>query len=203
MHNLINAFPLYNFLKYCNNSSLEKIILDCGAGGANPPLSLFYEFSYETYGVELCEDQLAKACDFSEVHNMDLNIIKGDMTILPFDNEFFSFLYSYNTTVHMRKHDFKKAIAEFHRVLKAGGLSYVNFLTEECETFGKGTQISEGEFKQTEDGEEVFYCHYKEEEIHQLFCNFDMLYKEKRIVERNIDNKIFKSAYLDYIIKKK
>lgn len=52
MYNLINAFPLYNFLKYCNNSSHEKIILDCGAGGANPPLSLFYEFAYKTYGIE-------------------------------------------------------------------------------------------------------------------------------------------------------
>ncbi len=61
MHNLINAIPLYNFLKYCNNNSSEKIILDCGAGGSNPPLSLFYEFGYETYGIEIYEDQLEKA----------------------------------------------------------------------------------------------------------------------------------------------
>lgn len=51
MHNLINAFPLYNFLKHCSSTSYEKTILDCGAGGLNPPLSLFYEFEYKTYGI--------------------------------------------------------------------------------------------------------------------------------------------------------
>lgn len=58
MHNLISAFPLYNFLKYCNTSSSEKIVLDCGNGGANSPLSLFYEFGYKTYGIEISEQQL-------------------------------------------------------------------------------------------------------------------------------------------------
>ncbi|MBZ9634051.1 hypothetical protein [Clostridium sp. FP1] len=61
MHNLISAFPLYNFLKYCNTNSLEKNILDCGAGGSNPPLSLFYEFGYKTYGNEIYKEQLEKA----------------------------------------------------------------------------------------------------------------------------------------------
>jgi hypothetical protein len=42
------ATPLYEFLRQCNASPLAKKILDCGAGGARPPLSLFHHHGYET-----------------------------------------------------------------------------------------------------------------------------------------------------------
>lgn len=202
MHNLINAYPLYNFLKYCNSTPQEKTILDCGAGGLNPPLSLFYEFGYRTYGIEKCDDQLKKANEFCKMHNMNLNIIKGDMTNIPFEKDFFSFLFSYNTSVHMKKEDFLLALHEFSRVLKCDGLCYVNFLTEECDSYGKGLEINSGEFVQSEEGEEVLYSHYKEEEIIRYLDNFEILYREKRIITRNIDGKKYTSGYLDYILKK-
>lgn len=203
MHNLINAFPLYNFLKYCNSSSHEKIILDCGAGGSNPPVSLFYEFKYKTYGIELSEEQLKKANEFCKVHNMDLNIISGDMTKIPFQREFFSFLFSYNTSVHMQKKDFSLALSEFYRVLKHEGLCYVNFLSEECDSYGKGMQVGEGEFIQIEDNQEVLYCHYKDNKIEQCFSEFEIIYKEKRVIKRKIGNEVYTSAYFDYILMKK
>lgn len=203
MHNLISAFPLYNFLKYCNNSTLEKVILDCGAGGANPPLSLFNEFGYKTYGIEICEEQLEKANLFCNKHNTPLNIVNGDMKNLPFTDEFFSFLYSYNTSVHMKKEDFSLALLEFYRVLKHGGLCYVNFLSKECTSYGKGTEISDGEFMQIEDNEEVYYSHYRDDEVEQYLSGFEIIYKEKRIIDRKIDDEKYTSAYFDYILMKK
>jgi ubiquinone/menaquinone biosynthesis C-methylase UbiE len=202
MHNLINAFPLYNFLKYCNSSSHEKIILDCGAGGNYPPLSLFYEFKYKTYGIELSEEQLKKANEFCKIHGMDLNIISGDMTKVPFEKEFFSFLYSYNTSVHMKKTDFLSAMQEFYRVLKPNGLCYVNFLSEECDSYGKGIESSTGEFKQKESGEEVLYSHYKVDELKKYFNGFNIVYSEKRVIRRNMDGKEYITGFLDYILKK-
>lgn len=203
MHNLINAFPLYNFLKHCNSSSHEKIILDCGAGGANPPLSLFHEFGYETYGIELSEEQLEKADEFCKIHDVDLNIMKGDMTKIPFEEEFFSFLFSYNTSVHTKKEDFLLALNEFSRVLKPEGLCYVDFLSNECSSYGKGLEVSPGEFLQTEDGEEVLYCHYDEKELESHFNGFEVMYKEKRVITRNMDGETYVSGYLDYILKKR
>lgn len=203
MNNLISAFPLYNFLKYCNDSSLEKVILDCGAGGINPPLSLFYEFGYKTYGIEICEEQLEKANLFCDENNINLNITTGDMKEIPFGDEFFSFLFSYNTSVHMKKKDFLFALKEFYRVLKPEGLCYVNFLNEECDSYGKGNQVNEGEFIQIEDGQGVFYCHYKEDEIEQCFNGFEILYKEKRTIQRKIDGEKYTSSYFDYILMKK
>lgn len=203
MKNIIPAIPLYNFLKYCNNIANNKSILDCGAGGSNPPLSLFHEFGYKTYGIEISDEQLEKANSFCREHDVDLNIKFGDMKDLPFNNEFFSFLYSYNTSVHMKKSDLLIALSEFHRVLKVGGLCYLNFLGEDCDTYGKGKQMGEGEFLQVEEGCEVLYCHYKDNEMEQYFGNFEIIYKEKRVVKRTINAKENTSSFLDYILMKK
>ena len=204
MHNLINAIPLYNFIKYCNAASLEKDILDCGAGGANPPLSLFKEFNYNTCGIELSDEQIEKANSFCSEHDVELNIIKGDMTKLPFQNRSFNFLYSYNTSVHIRKADFKKALREFYRVLNNTGLCYVNFLSEDCDSFGQGIPLGDGEFKNVEDGEEVIYVHYKEEEVEKLIISlgFKIIYKEKRVISRFMDEIEAKTSHLDFILKK-
>jgi len=203
MHNLINAFPLYNFLKYCNGTSLEKTVLDCGAGGKNPPLSLFHEFGYKTYGIEKFEDQLERADEFCKRHNTELNIVSGDMTDIPFENEFFSFLFSYNTSVHMKKRDFAVALREFARVLKPGGLCYVNFLNDECDSYGKGKEVNPGEFVQIEDGEEVRYSHYREDELAALLVDFDIVYEETRVLTRAINDGKYKSGYIDYILIKR
>lgn len=204
MHNLIKAVPLYNFIRYCNESGLEKTVLDCGAGGSNPPLSLFWEFGYKTYGIELSEEQLLKANSFCEKYNMNLNIKQGDMTKLSFENNNFSFLFSYNTSVHILKKYFNDAIDEFYRVLKKDGFCYINFLSEECDSFGQGTSLEKGEFLNIEDGEEVIYVHYKEKEIEDALeaKGFEIIYKEKRIINRINGDEESKSSSFDYIVKK-
>ena len=60
----------------------------------------------------------------------------------------------------MRKEDFILAVSEFYRVLKNGGLCYVNFLSEECDSFGKGQQIGQGQFIHIDDNESTLYWGY-------------------------------------------
>lgn len=61
MNEVIRQIPLYRFLKYCNDTNMEKSVLDCGAGGNCPPLSLFADYGYKTTGIEFDEEQLRKA----------------------------------------------------------------------------------------------------------------------------------------------
>jgi SAM-dependent methyltransferase len=133
---------------------------------------------------------------------MDLNIIKGDMTNLPFDDGKFSFLFSYNTSVHMQKCDFAGAIREFSRVLIPGGLCFVNFLNSDCDTYGRGIEIAPGEFLQMDCGEEVQYTHYKDDEPVSLFDGFDIIYSEKSKIKRNVDGRNYTSGYLNFILKR-
>ena len=88
----IGPAPLYRFLHYCRQSSLEKTVLDCGAGGAEPPLAMFYHRGYETHGVDISNRQLAKTREFCRIHNLDLGILKADMRDLPFADALHEYL---------------------------------------------------------------------------------------------------------------
>lgn len=201
MSNIINAIPLYSFIRYCNTCKLEKKVLDCGAGGSNPPLSLFKEFGFDVYGIDNSKEQIDKSREFEYKHNVNLNISFGDMLDLPFDDKAFSFVYTYNTSVHMRKVDFVKAFSEMFRVMKIEGLCFINFLSEECDTYGRGNEVAEGEYICDEDG--TRFTHYKKDEIMSIINKFELVYFEEKKIIRYIDGNEIKSGFYDLIIKKK
>ncbi len=91
--------PLYRFLEYCNAevSEGEGKVLDCGAGGSKPPLSLFKSHGFNTYGIEFNEDQVKRANSYGEANGQVLNVVLGDMTKLPYEDNTFDFVYSYNS----------------------------------------------------------------------------------------------------------
>ncbi len=194
--------PLYKFLNFCNQSDLEKSVLDLGAGGNCPPLALFHDFGYKTYGIEYSDSQIESSHAFSKEHKLELNISKGDMRKLPFENESISFIYSFNTIFHMKKEDIAKTVEEIKRVLRPGGISFINFLSINDADFGQGEKIGEGEFLQGEDGETVIHTYFKVEEADQYFKDMKLLLKENRIIERIYDGEMIKQGYIDYIVQK-
>lgn len=46
------------------------------------------------------------------------------------------------------------------------------------------------------------YCHYKDDEPENYFQGFKIIYSEKRIIRRYIDEEEYISGYLDYILEK-
>jgi ubiquinone/menaquinone biosynthesis C-methylase UbiE len=193
---------LYKFLNYCNDINLEKSVLDCGAGGNCPPLALFLECGYKTYGIEISNSQIERAKTFSKEHNVELNISKGDIRKLAFEDESISYIYSYNTIFHMKKEDIAKAVAEIKRVLKPGGICFINFLSVNDCDYGKGEQVGEGEFLQSEGDEEVIHTYYDIEEAETHFKDMKILFKENRILERIYEGEKIKQGYIDYIVQK-
>lgn len=203
MKKIVGPAPLYTFLKFCNLSPLDKEVLDCGAGGKYPPLSLFYEHGYKTWGIEIYEEGINKAMEFSKENNMDLKIIKGDMCNIPFDNESISFAYSYNSIFHMPKKGIELAIKEIERVLKKDGLCFINLLSVEDCGYGEGKELNKGEFVQSEYEKQVIHSYYEDNEADKYFNSFEVIRKEKRIIEQKIDEEDYKFVYIDYICRKK
>lgn len=187
------ATPLYKFLRECNSSPLKKTILDCGAGGDDPPLQLFYDYGYETYGIEVAENPLKQATDFCRENKVELNILKGDMRRIPFKSEAFSFVYSYNAIFFMTKKDIAAAMKEIERVIKSNGLCFVNFLSVDDpkrNTFCKSFLGSTG------------FSYHEDDEPDKYFRNFEILHKEKRITRKLWESKYLVQADIDYIAKK-
>lgn len=194
MKKVIWATPLYKFLRYCNDSPLEKIVLDCGAGGDDPPLQLFYENGYKTFGVEVSKDPFRQAKKFCKEHSLKLNILKGDMRYLSFISESFSFVYSFNAIFFMTKKDIEVSIKEIERVLKPSGLCFVNFVSVD--------EPDKGPFCKPFLGNPRFSQH-EDDEPDQYFSHFEIIHKEKRIIEKRTHGKRLVQVYIDYIAKKK
>jgi len=199
-NNIIWATPLYEFLRRCNASSLPKVVLDCGAGGSQPPLSLFYQHGYKTYGVEIAEIPLAEAQQFCEEQQMDLDIIQGDMRMIPFPDDLFSFAYSFNAIDFMTKPDIALAMREITRTLSPDGLCYVNFLSvddeETWEPFCK--TASSLRLLKSES-----FAHFEDDEADVFFEDYVVLRKEKRLTHKLWDGKVRRRAEVEYIARKK
>jgi len=198
MIDVIWATPLYEFLRQCNASPVEKTILDCGAGGSPPPLSLFYQYGYRTYGVEIAEEALAKAQQFCREQGMLLNILRGDMRNIPFASESFGGVYSFNAIFFMTKPDIAQAMGEIERVLKPEGLCYVNFQSVDdpddrpfCETAPARYLLKSERFAKHEDDEADVY-----------FQHFDILRKQKMLIDKAHGGGRLKQAYVEYIARK-
>jgi ubiquinone/menaquinone biosynthesis C-methylase UbiE len=179
---------------------VEKTILDCGAGGKNPPLSLFYQHGFMTVGIEIQQEALDEATAYCQKNNMPLNIMRGDMRNLPFTDKAFGFVYSYNAIFFMTKTDIESSIREMNRVLMSGGICFVNLKSVDdldnrvfCATAYARRLLGSERFAKYEDNEADGY-----------FANFEILRKEKRFIEKKLENgDRMKQVLIDYMARKK
>ncbi|MCK4700711.1 MAG: class I SAM-dependent methyltransferase [Bacteroidales bacterium] len=170
--------------------------MDCGAGGEDPPLSMFYDFEYECHGVEIAEDALEKAKEYCQKTNSGLNIIKADMRKLPYPDAMFGFVYAYNAIFFMSKVDIKRTISEINRVLKPEGLFYVNFATVEDPNCGPFNERASKLYKSKR------FSQFKDDEADSYFKGFQILRKEKIWIEKIVENDVVMQVYVDYIVRK-
>ena len=196
---VIWATPLYEFLRQCNASALAKRVLDCGAGGTEPPLSLFYQYGYETCGIEIATHALDQASQFCRDSGMPLRIFRGDMRTIPFASESFSFVYSFNSIMFMTKPDIARSMREMERVLRPSGLLYVNFVSVDepdkgpfCDTAPARLLLKSERFAQHEDNEPDAF-----------FDAFEILRKEKRFEDKVHGSGRSLQVYIEYIAQKR
>lgn len=199
MIEISTATPLYEFLRLCNLNPLPKKILDCGAGWANTKLSLFYQHGYEAFGLEINREALDEAVEFCKENNYALHLIHADMRHIPFADESFSFVYSYNAVSFMTKPDIQNSVNELRRVLKTGGLCYVNFDSvddPDNDPFNKNSfayrLLKSERFSKFEDNEADIF-----------FESCEIIRKEKRLIEKIENGNKYMQAYTDYIARKK
>ena len=200
MIEVIWATPLYEFLRQCNESSLPREVLDCGAGGSRPPLSLFCHYGYRTCGIEIAEEPLAQAQRFCKENDMALNIIRGDMRFIPFPDGSFSFVYSYNAIDFMTKPDIAVSMREITRVLRPEGLCFVNFMSvddAECWEPFCDTAPARDLLKSTG------FAHFEDDEADVYFEAFEIVRKEKRLFEKLWEGRMMKQATIEYIARKR
>jgi ubiquinone/menaquinone biosynthesis C-methylase UbiE len=197
---VIWATELYDYLRRCNESPLTKDVLDCGAGGSCPPLSLFHQHGYRTCGIEIAERPLEEAQRFCAESRMQLDIIRGDMRSIPFPRESFSFVYSYNAIFFMTKPDIGISMREMARVLRPHGLCYVNFLSvDDAETWEPFCETASARRLLSSEG----FAHFEDNEADVYFGDFEVVRKEKRLIDKLVEGRVCRRAEVEYIARKR
>lgn len=207
MNQVIYPSAVYGFLEFISRyeqfseSQLGRKILDCGAGGKKPPLGLFYEHGFDTYGIDISQSGIDAAIEFAEYHDMNLRITLGDMREIPFEDETFDFVYEYYSMVHLTKTDIKQAISEMGRVLKPEGFLFCGFMSHETWPV-HGEERNPGEFWMEEDNDVIVHSFFRDDEIPRLLEHFNIYQLEKRFLRypwrfRNLPKEYWLSMYDD------
>jgi ubiquinone/menaquinone biosynthesis C-methylase UbiE len=190
---IVWPLSVYRFLSIIERIELDRKILDCGAGGPRPPLALFHKYGYETHGIDISESAIAASEKFANEHGLNLNIIKGDMREIPFEDSSFSFIFSQNSICHLTKRDAMKSITEMGRVLKLGGYLLVDFMSSESSYYGSpslGEEVGSGEYQYTDDdGDIVLHSFHTDDEPDKYFTGLEIIRKVKT-VSQNTRSKV-------------
>jgi ubiquinone/menaquinone biosynthesis C-methylase UbiE len=208
VHLLEVIWPLsvYRFLKIIQKTELERKILDCGAGGPRPPLALFRRRGFETHGIDISKAAIVAAEKFAVAHGFNLNIIRGDMREIPFDDSSFSYVFSQNSICHLTKKDTMKAIKEMSRVLKPGGFMLVDFVSSESSYYGSpslGEEVGPGEYQYIDDdGDTVLHNFHDDIEPDRYFAGLKLVRKVKTISENLSRSSPDVDVRLDYYVMK-
>ena len=126
------------------------------------------------------------------------------MLDLEFSEDSFSCVYSFNSSVHLSKKNTRKAVAEMLRVLKPGGVMYINFIWEPAKPMYLGEERAPGEcWMMGRDGEEVLHTLFSEEETDEIMKGTDILLKSKEMLTMKHGNDHLNDAYIHYYIRKK
>lgn len=99
----------------------DKIVLDaaCGTGYGSQILKKFG--AKEVVGLDLCSNAINYAKKYSE---SGVSFLSGDVSCLPFENNYFDIYVSFETIEHVDKE--LELLLEAKRVLKTGGLYIVS-----------------------------------------------------------------------------
>lgn len=200
--------PLETFKRFCEASPLEKVVLECGAGVFEPQMEpLFARFArdgYRVHGFDIAEERLENALAWCAAHDVRADLRRGDLRDIPFADASVPFVYAYDVVFHGTKADMRAMTVEMARVLRPGGLMFVNYLALEDDRLEKGTPIGEGEYLETHGGQEVVHSYLGDDEAESAgyFDGLALQFKEKRITWKIKKDVWRRQASLDYILQK-
>lgn len=193
---------ILDLLYFCDQNSVGRKVLDCGAGGNYPKLAFFGDKDYELFGIDSDDESLQKAQSFAQNNNIKINFKKADIRDIPYPDNSFDVVFSYNTIFHMKKIEIRKAVDEMLRVLKPQGIGFINFIDINDEIHRTDTEDEPGEYISSWEGYEYIHTVLSEEECEAMLSGVKILEKQQKYITRLNTKNHLKYGFLDYFFQK-
>lgn len=150
--------------------------LDLGCGVGRHALA-FARAGFETHAMDLSEAGLAELEKSARSDGLTVETHLAPMTALPFADDSFDYVLSFNVIYHGDPSIVRTAIAEIARVLKPGGIYQGTMLSKRNANYGMGREVAPDTFVRDGDDDKDhphFYC--SAAELVALFDRFELSY---------------------------
>src|SRR5271168_4797307 len=120
-------------------------VLDLGCGVGRHAL-LFAEHGFAVEAIDGAAAGLDVACREAAARGLRLSLRQADADALPFADESFDYVLSWNVIFHGTMGDVGRRLAEIWRILKPGGLYQGTMLSKRDAQFGRGRPVAPDTF---------------------------------------------------------
>lgn len=161
--NTFKEIPAEHVKKFLENASGK--VLDLGSGSGR---NLMKIKNGKMYLVDFSEKMIELAREKAKSKNIEADFVVGDLTKIPFENNFFDFAICISA-LHCIEGEFnrKKVAEEIFRVLKKGGKAEIGVWNFQSKRFNQ-KKGKEKKIGWTDKGKRYYYL-FDEKEIHELF----------------------------------
>jgi len=167
---------IYPYLSISKESFENKKICDISFGDGRH-LPFLKNLGFDVYGTEIDEKIVKIVKESLEPYNINVNLKVGTNEKLPFNEDFFDYVLSWNEIYYMGKEkDFNKYVKELSRIMKKNGTLILSIPKKSCFIY-KNSELNNGYAKITQDPfntrvGEILRIFSDEKEIEETFSPY-------------------------------
>ena len=130
---LIPDNDVYYLSEHFKQKGFKKI-LDLGVGLGRHSI-FFAQKGFDVSGIDISEYAVNRLKEISDKNNLNIDVRQANMLKLPFDDNSFDVVFSYNVIYHTDTKGFDTVLSEIKRVLRSGGEFYFTMISKNSWTF--------------------------------------------------------------------
>ncbi|MCZ7356264.1 MAG: class I SAM-dependent methyltransferase [Candidatus Methanoperedens sp.] len=166
----------------------------CGCGKYSQPLKMR---GFEVVAVDVSSCALKTASKSSRARKLDIDFLAANIYDLPFSGGSFDIIWCYGVLQHLLLKEREAAICEFKRLLRSGGLLFIEVFGVEDMRYG-GCEVEPGTFKRKNG---IVYHYFDKQELTALLLGFGCEIVES-MKEKRFDGRLFTRHMISVVAKK-
>ncbi len=174
----------------------KGLLLDAGCGGGKYALPLQMR-GFDVVGIDVSLNALKIAVERSASNRLDIEFLAANIYNMPFRDAYFDIIWCYGVLQHLMSEERVLAIDEFKRIMKKGGVLFIEVLGEDDMRFG-GIEVEHNTFSRKKG---IIYHYFNKSELEDLLKDFSHRIIESR-KEKRFDGKSYTRHTISAIAKK-